>query len=180
MLVTNPTYPYKARSWIGEWPDLPCLVKEQLERRIEVAHVPAAHKAMVAVEVLIPHGGKFSYAILAGEFVPSDSNELVVQVASSQTGETITDWSLAGGLDAVKSGIPAWATEDILNAALEAAKTQSIAPGCLRFPSGAHGVIGSNAWVFRGLAKVVVALVSADDRSPTAEELSSLLRRHLS
>lgn len=182
VLNVDPAFPPRARAWLGELPrpraESPRIV--QKGRRGVHHRPPRSNATMAAVEVFIPRGARFIYGLLAGEFVPSDSEELVVEVASAQTGDTITDWSLARGLDTVKAGIPTWAVEDILNSALEAAETQAIGPGCLRFPSGAYGAIGSSAWVFQGLTKIVVTLLSGDDRSLSAEELSSLLRLHLS
>ena len=181
MSIIEITSPYSARVWLDELPDLGSESRRIVQKEREVVHSsPRSKGGMAAIEVFIPRGARFIYGLLAGELVPGDSKELIVQVANGETGQTITDWSLARGLDAVKSGIPTWATEEILNSALEAVDAQPIGPGCLRFPLGAHGQLGSNAWVFRGLAKAIVTLISTDDRSLSEEELSSILRRHLS
>ncbi len=177
LLILDPSFPPRARAWVDELPNIPCESPRYNEKRVPVFCAPRAKKSMAALEVFIAHGGRFSYGLLGAEFVPNDSKELVVQVGSSEAGQTMTDWSLARGLDAVRSGIPPWAVEEILNAALENAEGQALGSGCLRFSLGAHGEMGSNRWVFRGLANAVISLVSMD--SPLSEAaLSSILRRH--
>jgi hypothetical protein len=93
-------------------------------------------------------------------------------------GRIITYQSLARGLDAVNGGIPSWAADEILNTAVEADQAQSLGAGYLRFPSGAHGEVGSNTWVFRRLAKAVIALIAGHDRSHRHEEVSCILQRY--
>jgi hypothetical protein len=173
----DPAFPPRARAWQGELPSLPTRPSQVVQRGMEVPPSPWASRSMAAIEVFLPRGGRFIYGLLGGAFTPNDSKELVVQVASSEAGQTITDWSLARGLDAVRSGIPPWAVEDILNAALENTEGQTLGPGCLSFHLGAHGEIGSSTWVFRGLTHAVISLVSKD--GPLSEAgLSSILRRH--
>lgn len=177
VLQLDPLLPPRARAWVGELPNLPTEPSQVVQKVIEVRHPPRRSRSIAAIEVLIPCGGRFIYGLLGGEFTPNDSQPLVVQVACSETGQTITDWSLARRLDAVISGIPPWAAEEILNAALENAESQALGPGCLRYSLGAHGVLGSSRSVFRGLAGVVVSLICLDN--PLSEaELSSILKRH--
>jgi len=177
LLVLDPSFPPRARAWVGELPNIAWEATEYIENRLVVSSAPGAKESIAALEVFIAHGGRFSYGLLGGAFAPNDSKELVVRVASSEGGQTITDWSLARGLDAVRTGIPPWAAEEILNAALENAEGQALGPGCLSFCLGAHGEMGSNRWVFRGLANAVISLVFMN--GPLSEAgLSSILRRH--
>ena len=173
----DPAFPPKARAWIGELPNIPCRAAEYIEKRVAVSWATRAKRSTAALEVFIPRGGTWKYGLLGCEFVPNGSKELVVQVTSSEAGQTITDWSLAQGLDAVKSGLPPWAAEEILSAASENGEAQALGPGWLRFPIGAYGEIGSSKWVFRCLANAVISLVSMD--GPLSEAgLSSILKRH--
>jgi hypothetical protein len=175
LLTVAPNFPPRARAWLDELPNIPCTVAQYIEGRLAVSGAAQAKRSMAALEVFIASGGRFSYGLLGGEFFPGGSDELAVQVAVCQTGQPITDWSLARGLDAVKAGIPPWAAEDIVNATLETAKTQPIGSGSLRFTLGAHGEIGSSSWVFRGLAGAIVKLLSTD--GPLSEEgLAEIVR----
>jgi hypothetical protein len=175
--------PYKAKAkfWIDELPDLPATSSDVVEERRQIAYSPTNQKDFrAAIEVLIPLGGRFIYGLLASEYFRNTStNELVVQVANCAPGPIITESSLARGLDAVESGIPVWASNEILKTAFEAAEGQRLGAGYLRFASGAHGKIGSNIWVFGGLARALVELTGRAQMLFEKEELSNLLRRHL-
>jgi hypothetical protein len=173
--------PYSARVWLDELPSLRSESHHILEKKLQVSRsVGTRNVRMAAIEVFIPRGGRFIYGLLGVEFAATDSAaELLVQVSCSQTGDVISDWSLARGLDVVKAGIPPWAAEEILSAAIDFAEAESVGPGCLRLALGAHGELGSNRWVFRGLANAVTSLVSSEDRSLAEEQVSSVLQQYL-
>ena len=178
LLNLDPAFPPRARVWLGELPSLPTGLSQVLQREIQLHQPPRSSRSMAAIEIFIPYGGRFSYGLLGGEFTPSDSKQLVVQVTSGEGGQIITDRSLARGLDVVRNGLPPWVAEEILSAASENVEIQTLGPGCLRF-LGAHGEIGSSRWVFRGLANAVISLITMDS-SLSEVELWSILRRHFS
>jgi hypothetical protein len=179
VLMPDPAFPPRARAWVDELPDLPSTRLQVVHREIEAQYSLRSNKSTAALEVFIPRGGRFIYGLLGADFIPSDSGKLIVEVAGSEPGSTVTDWSLARELDAVRVGIPTWAVEEILDGASEAANTQLISSGNLRYILGAYGEMGSNNWVFRCLALAVANLFSLE--SPlSGEGLSSIVRQHFS
>ena len=150
---------------------LPCDQAQVVEKRLPTPHLLRSHGKVATLEVLIPRGARFIYGLLGADFSPNDSRELTIQVSSSTVFVPITDWSLARGLDSVRTGIPPWAAHDILNAASIAAA--DFGSGLLRFSIGAFGEIGSNVWVFRNLTKAVVALLLIEE--PLSEERLGLI-----
>lgn len=173
--------PMTARLWLDEFPQLRSKAASSWAQRSQNAASSAAPKrhAKIALEVLIPRGAHFVYGLLGAEFTPSHGDEFVVRVSRDQAGEKISDWSLARGLDEVTSDIPAWAIEVILDAASSSGLVFSTGSGVVQFVLGGHGTLGSNKWVFRGLSKCIVELISLNTRCPSQAELASYLHQNL-
>ena len=129
-------------------------------RKIEHLNSRPITRHSVAIELLIPLGGRFLYGLLGAEASGALATELsLITYKLTDEGTVFTD-SLAGTLDLVRWGLPG----EYVNAVLDGAsagidKYGMPAAETIRFHVAAFGEVGSTASVFQRLASMIVALL---------------------
>jgi hypothetical protein len=162
----------KARIWIGELPDSSYTAVDVLERQLE-AHKPEITKQQdAAIEMLIPTGPRALYGLLGASFKPNHSMQLVIQVAITDRVQQLLDWSLAKRVDEVHIGLPMEYSESVFQGVLEGSLSRS---GILRFDQAAHGVVGSNSWMFRHLAKLITQHFTYEEEGLLEQDVLTFL-----
>jgi hypothetical protein len=73
--------------WLDEPPPAAFESSSALTRIIKPRLIIAASRRIAAIEMLIPHGGKTSYALLGGELTETGTEYLEVSVKTSPLGQ---------------------------------------------------------------------------------------------
>lgn len=169
----------KARVWLDALPDWPCPPSQVVEETVPAEGSRCDGPRRAAVEWLAHTGGHFPYGLLAAEFVPQESNRLLLQTLVSADEGPCFPASLAGVTDNVRFGLIAEYAGGVMDSALEAEAALRLGSGVLRFHHTAHGEVGSSTNWFRRLTGLVVQLLCLDASIVTAEQVARLFERPL-
>ena len=168
----------RANVWLDEAPPAAYAASSVVTKFVmpKVAIEPA--REIAGVEVSIPHGPKFSYALLGAELVAADVDGLEVIVLVNEVGVPFPV-SLAGKLDEVKIGLPREYVDAVISGVAKVAEAVG-APTKrkLRFGWAAHGLLGSSPWVFENASGIVLQLLTleSDSDDPIRTLFDSKLR----
>lgn len=167
----------RARIWLGDIPAAEYPVAKVLRRNISLSGTARPEYRQAAIEVFIPHGGRFSYGLLGGHWSPDETNQLRVAVGVASKSNKLFHESLATHHDTVHIGLLEEYGHIVLGAIEVAARNQK-APGSgeLRINCAAYGEIGSNASVFTHLAAALVNILSAPAGDLSDEALAAFFR----
>jgi hypothetical protein len=175
----------RARVWIAELPQW-CSEFEQRPdySALRKSVVPTVRKLagtqLAVVEVFVPRGPRADYGALGAQFVPDDTDSLVIQVPKSglDAGNLLAD-SLAASSDTVRIGLPKEYSQAVLAGTLNCEALVSLGSGELTFLCAAHGEIGSSPWVFSKLACIIVQLLAWPRDIVTHATVLALLQQRL-
>lgn len=156
-----------ARVWDGELPDA-LYSGESLSRHLGPSST-VAPMHLAALEVYVPRGPMAEYALLGGKFRPDDSGCLRLALLTTETSNKSFE-SLAAGVDEVKVGLPGEYAAAVMEGL---AAKDSIPSGVLEISHAAHGLVGSNAIVFKRVASLLFELLCGPQ--PTDEEMRDLV-----
>lgn len=165
----------RARVWFHNLPDWACPWSGVIERTLPATRIDGQGIRSAAVELFIHTGGICPYGLLAGEFVPQDSNLLLLQTIVSSEEGTRFDALVGEAIDEVRFGLPLEYAEGVLDGASAARANCILGSGTLRFGCAVHGKVGSSANHFRRLARLVVELLRLDTPAVTEKEVACLL-----
>ncbi len=158
---------FEARLWLDEAPPVPRTAgRLVLERSFAIsgpARLRSSH--LIAIEVFIPLGARFSYGLLGAAFDPGETTLTANAVVTDHPQET-WESSLAHPLDLIRIGIPEWATTAILDS-ISDFDAEQLGGGRLSFNWGAYGEIGSSVSVFARLTKAITQVLTM--REPAVE-----------
>lgn len=150
-----------------------------------VGSVTAAVEAGPAVQIAVPHviletyvprGARAEYGLLGLRFVPANDTLVRVEIPySSGAGDSWPD-SLAAATDDVRLGLPREYADSIVAASVAYA-TRRFPAGAITVVAAAHGLIGSNARLFKKLAACALELMQVEHRGD--EQMACLLRQRL-
>jgi hypothetical protein len=117
--------------------------------------------------------------MLGATFVSEDTGRLHVTIPLSSSDGEVVHESLAGRIDTVHSGLPAEYLDGILDVVDSETTAQLLGAGSLRFCCAAHGELGSSPWLFRGLSRIVIQLLSMEHTPSTDEQLIEFIQEQL-
>lgn len=170
----------KARVWMG---DLPFTLNGGEQRILRVVAPPGAScssRQVVALELFIPRGARALYGLLGASLTPCAGSDLVIRVPLlPPTARFKIDWSLAGRVDEVTSGLGSEYIEAVLETARLASEEYGLGIGMLDFLCAAEGTIGSCAALFRALTRSVVRLLRASADSPIESNAERIILEEL-
>ena len=122
---------------------------------------------MVAVEVVVPRGGRVEYGLLAATYVTSGEGPTRVEVPFSDEAGPVWTESLAARLNEVRIGLPREYASAVLET-LSSALPGRLSPGLLRISESAHGAAGSSRRLFGVLGRAVGELLTLGEPLPDA------------
>jgi hypothetical protein len=131
----------------------------------------------VTLEAIVPRGARAEYGLLGVRFDTAADTVLRIEVPYSNGAGSSWSESLGAAIDDVRLGLPREYAQAILDAAAAYVKRR-FPPGAISFVEAAHGIVGSNARFFKGLAMCALELMQ-DERHGGDEQTARLLRKHL-
>ncbi len=164
-MITFRHYARVVQVWLGELPDWQYEETEVAERHQETTQVCFTETRRAAVELFLPRGGRAYYGALGAEFVPGQQERLLIQVPFSASGSHPIRPSIAGKVDVVRIGLAHEYVGSVLDGVLSLNPGQLLGKGDLRFCCASYGKFGSSPWLFQGLGRIVVKLLSMDRSS---------------
>ena len=169
----NLSHHRKMRVWLGELPPLKYPVVDSVERTIKAINSQIYNRKYAAIEMFIPKGGRAIYGLLGAEFQPQLSQEILVQVAVSETATQQLDWLLASSLDRTYMGLPSEYCQSVLSGALTGAEI--LGSGLLHINCAAHGEVSSSPRIFNHLASTLVKLLASNIQSVLDSEITAIV-----
>ena len=114
---------------------------------------------MAAVEVSVPHGAFWSYALLGAELMPADVDGLDVVVSVCGTGASFRS-SLAPTSTEIQLGMPGEYASAVIAGVLREGEDGGAPTGAsLRFRWAAHHPVGSSRSIFQAAGEIVARLL---------------------
>jgi hypothetical protein len=163
----------KARVWLSELPPIAIHSTKILTRVFPSQSNRVEHTRRAGIELYVPAGGKTNYALLAGEFAPSESANLSIEMpVTDATGDLVT-WALASNIDKVRAGLPEEYAAAVLSGMTDAANV--LGSGMLTLGPAAHGEISSSPHIFSRAARALLSVLSAEPQALSNETISQIL-----
>ncbi len=170
----------RARIWYEDAPQFNMHIVEQISKEHELSLQSRCMvvSSQVAVELLIPNGGKFGYGLLGASFYRDSSNAGIVRfvVPISEANSDVVPDSIIRKLDVARVGLTKEYAVDVL-ADLESLEEGCLESGSLVITSAAYSDIGSSRNMFRRVAHIMLALMRETHLSE--KSLISLMERKL-
>ncbi len=165
----------KVRIWINELPPAKYEIFQTIRCILRAERTMKIERTCAAIELLVPRGGRIEYGLLGAEFAANRSNEVTIEVGISDPAPPPYCDSLAASVDQVRLGL----TVDFAQSVVEGAtcaqeKFECLPSGVLLFNCAAHGAVGSNRFIFRGLGAAAVRLVGFGGETVPEGQLMSL------
>ena len=165
----------RARIWIDDLPsDYVFEFLGHIETRFG-SNTTSPSVGRVAIEILMPHGGKSDYGLLGGEFVPNECNELVVTAYHSGPDYGSLVDSLAAPLDVVRVGLPLEYSQAVVSGIGMVGSDAVLPAGQLRVFLATHGTFNSSIFFFRRLGKALFKIMTAPVLPLDEEEMARFL-----
>jgi hypothetical protein len=152
---------------------------EVLERRRDVAGFSAIAERSAAIELVVATGPRAYYGALGATFMPASTMQLVARVPLSEHAGRILVGSLAGRADVARVGLPGEFAHAVAAGLLSDDASGALGSGTVCCRCAAWAPVGSSAWLFEGLGRLVVKLLSLDRQSASEETLMSLVQAEL-
>jgi hypothetical protein len=169
----------RARIWFDELPDWHYKGTEIIERQLESAMSDQPIHQSSAIELFIPIGGRFYYGALAVTFVPATAGPLVIQVPVlewKKGADDILQDALPGiKLDTVVIGLLPEYANGIFDGLLNTVTAQVLGSGTLSVSGAAHGAVGSSPSMFKVLSRILVRLLTLDEKKVSDEQVIKLM-----
>ena len=163
MQQINSEYNGKARLWKESVPKLIYPTIDTIEQVLCTDLPKISGEKQVALEVMIPVGGRFLYGFLGAVFKPSASEQFLLQIPVSTDSEKIFADSIAADLDQIRFGLPNEYVQSVIDSAMfHLHKYQGIkilGSGTLCFEPAAHGELSSSKRFFGDIVAVLVQLL---------------------
>ena len=178
MTALNLSKNRRVRLWLDE--DLPCEFAETAQLRTEIQSAAASTSVVtaVALELFVPEGGRFSYAMLGARFSGAGTGgkvEIAVNVADAGLRYPS---ALSGDLDEVRIGLPREYAAAVLEESKRAVLEKGTLPaGRLVVSCAAHGRVGSNRATFRRLASIIAQSLGLWPRETRTAAIVRLLEQ---
>lgn len=166
---------HKIRIWIGQTPDLTCGVGEYMSYALPVHRLVIKERQLVGIELFIRAGARSLYGFLVGEFLPTQSEELLIRAATTNKGGDVVNWSLLRNLDQVFSGLPVEYGRSVIQGAVDIEAGRLLGSGVLQFSLAAHSPVGSSGDIFRRLSLSIVYLLSTQGDLSNKDKIRDLL-----
>lgn len=178
----------RARLWCGESPswcdrdDYPA-TKQIVSRTLGLAASAAVPALLVALEILVPRGGRAEYAALMATLKTGATGTATITVeVTDADGPAYVD-SLAKRMDTVRLGLPAEYAQAIADSAaaqIESAREGAIVPGRLiTFARALHGEVGSSQAIFASVARSLCQLLVHPQMCDSDAATIALLQREV-
>src|SRR5687768_3622950 len=144
----------QCRVWLNEAPPFTYVASKFARPRIDAVGATSVPAFSVAVEMAIPVGAMTVYAALGLEFVPSPTGGLEVEIGTPDGSARQFRESLIASSDEVLIGLPEEFVAGVAAGFRDAQGTTNPAlpSGTLVVTKAAHGLVSSNARIFRKLA----------------------------
>jgi hypothetical protein len=163
MQQINSEFNGKARIWKESFPNLIYPTVNIVEKVVRTNLEAVFERKQVAIEILIPVGGRFLYGFLGVVFKPDCSGKLLLQVPVSTDTEKIFEDSIAAHLDQVRLGLPNEYVQSVIDSALfhldKYKSVEILGSGTLCFEPAAHGELSSSKRFFWDITGVLVQLL---------------------
>jgi hypothetical protein len=161
----------RANVWMDEALPADFNASHFVTKMVEPKIATNARRRIAGLELYIPQGGKFSYALLGAELVSADVSGLEVIVSVNEAGVPFVD-PLVG--NDVSLGLLEEYADAVINGAATVAETVG-APSMekLWFRWAAHSVVSSSRGAFEMLSGIVLRLLLLQDAS--SHEIRALL-----
>lgn len=163
----------EARLWVDELPAWNYEASEIVEEKQAAQQDGKAWQQKVAIELLVPSGGRIYYGGLAVTFTPAQTRELLVQVPLTADDGVPFDEALAERFEMPFIGLPKAYVSGVLDGLMKAERTAALGSGTLQVSGAVHGRVGSSIWMFKMLGHIVVRLLTLETISE-AESLAAI------
>jgi hypothetical protein len=169
----------RARIWFDELPDWHYEGTEVIERQLESTMSDQPIHQSSAIELFVAGGARFYYGALALAFVPATAGPLVIRVP-------VLDWE-KGSYDILQDALPGKQLDTaiigllpeyangIFEGLLNTVTAQVLGSGTLSVSGAAHGAIGSSPRMFEVLSRILVRLLTLDEKNVSDEQLIKLI-----
>ncbi len=169
----------KARLWLNSLPDWTYEDIAIAERRVQELEVRGNDPRCVAVEMVVPVGGRAYYGALGATFIPQHKSRLTIQIRVSADRGRPFYGPLVNKSERSYIGFPQEYVEGFLDDMIQFEGIQELGAGTLSFTHAIHGTVGSSKWFFQVIGHIVVRLLSVDMLSLSEEELIRMFQREL-
>ena len=169
MITLSLSHEKRARVWFGDLdPAEPEIVSIRRSTIIPRVQLGQCATQSVAVEIFVPAGPRFEYALLGATVVRTagDAEGLNVEVPENDPRGPVFPDSLAGRLDDVRWGLPAEYARAVLENVEAELLVGAPAGGLVRISCAAHGLVGSSSQRFGRVARAVVRLLVRTEADP--------------
>lgn len=158
----------RANVWLDEEPPTAYRASSVESKIVKPRTLIEAKRRIAAVEVIIAHGARSSYAFLGAELLKADLEGLEVVVSVNKAGAPFAA-SLAGKLDEVRIGLPDEYAKAVVSGAVKIAEAVGTPMSRkLWFRWAAHGFVSSSPAIFEQVSGTVLQLLTlssaADDQ----------------
>lgn len=167
----------RARIWLNEPPNASFEPTSVLSWRIPKD--PAASSfpnRSVAVELVVPLGGRIGYGLLCASYKETSSDLTLISVMVSEAASLSFETPLYNGPGAVFVGLPLVFTESVKKGALKFFADQGNCgpPGELTFNGAAFSEVGSSPAIFEQISKIICKYLLSDKSHESIEDLGGL------
>lgn len=159
----------KCNLWINEKPNIEYKCIEQLQKVILKNKWVKWDSVSYVLEVNLKHRHSSNYALLGISYKYEDTKKLVIKVNSSKEDEKIIENMLVSNFDEVHAGIPLEYSRYIMNVASNYLNSIDCSSGIITFDIGGHGYIGSSSSIFGLVAKMLLRILSYNNKSDIKE-----------
>ena len=164
----------KARVWLSELPPIDVRSTNILTRVFPSQPNRVENIRRAGIELYVPIGGKTNYALLAGEFAPSESANLSIDMPVTDGTGDLVAWALASNIDTVRAGLPEEYAAAVLSGFTDAADV--LGSGMMTLGPAAHGEISSSPHFFSLAARALLSVLSAERQALSNETITQILR----